>query len=317
MTIKVNNISTDKIINRNVIKKLHYSFFIKIFIIYSFFFKLNVYIYKGWQCGIFWKKFFLTNFNINLFNVILFLLILMTIILISLISNTINYNTDYFFSLTNILLMIIFILFVSTTYTFIFILELISLIIFYKFITSRYWYKTIETNINNKNIPKNYLNMLFFQYWATFFSSILLFFALAQLMFIYGCSDFFFINFINYSINNLYSYMWLPLIIGFFFKIGFTPIHLFKLEVYKGLPLISLMVYTTIFFLIYFTFYMILLNYLVPTIKIYLNTYIYILIIIGLLYIISLLFDINLLKTFFAYSTIINSLLFVCAVILI
>lgn len=62
---------------------------------------------------------------------------------------------------------------------------------------------------------------------------------------------------------------------------------------------------------------MILLNYLVPTIKIYLNTYIYILIIIGLLYIISLLFDINLLKTFFAYSTIINSLLFVCAVILI
>lgn len=88
----------------------------------------------------------------------------MTIILISLISNTINYNTDYFFSLTNILLMIIFILFVSTTYTFIFILELISLIIFYKFITSRYWYKTIETNINNKNIPKNYLNMLFFQY---------------------------------------------------------------------------------------------------------------------------------------------------------
>lgn len=43
--------------------------------------------------------------------------------------------------------------------------------------------------------------MLFFQYWSTFFSSILLFLSLSHIFMDYGSTDFFFMNYINYSLN--------------------------------------------------------------------------------------------------------------------
>lgn len=96
-------------------------------------------------------------------------------------------------------------------------------------------------------------------------------------------------------------------------KIGLTPFHLFKIEVYKGLPLISLLFYTTFYFYIYFTYFILLLNYHLDFLKLILNSIFYLVIIIGSIYTVLLIFDITSLKSFFAYSTIINSLLFFVA----
>lgn len=64
-------------------------------------------------------------------------------------------------------------------------------------------------------------------------------------------------------------------------------------------------------------FFVILWAHYLPFLKFFLNVYMYVVIFIGGVYIISLLFDVTALRSFFAYSTIINSLLFITATFLI
>lgn len=162
--------------------------------------------------------------------------------------------------------------------------------------------------------------MLFFQYWAAFFSSILFVYVIIMYIYLYGTTEWVIINFLNliqttqlnhnYIVSVLISFI---LIFSFLVKIGLTPIHLYKLEIYKGLPYISIFFYTTFYFLVFFLFFLFLLiNY----IGVFVTSYWFIFtifLIIGILYTMNLLFNVNLLKVFFAYSTIINSLGFVCA----
>ena len=96
-----------------------------------------------------------------------------------------------------------------------------------------------------------------------------------------------------------------------FFKIGFTPSHLFKIEVYRGLPFISILFYTIYYFMSFFLFFVFMVFYHLNSFKFFIWFFLFLFIILGLIYIISLLFDVNLLKTFFAYSTVINSLMFI------
>lgn len=114
----------------------------------------------------------------------------------------------------------------------------------------------------------------------------------------------------NHIITTVVSFV---LILSFLIKIGLTPIHLYKLEIYKGLPYLSIFFYTTFYFLVFFFFFLtLLINYL----GVFIMTYWYIFtlfLLLGIFYTISLLFNVNLLKIFFAYSTIINSLGFICA----
>ena len=97
-------------------------------------------------------------------------------------------------------------------------------------------------------------------------------------------------------------------IIGVFIKLGVAPLHLFKIEVYNGLPYITIFFYTTFYFLIFFLFFLFfLLNFLnIFLQQIYLVFFIFIFF--GCVYTIVLLFDVSFIKTFFAYSTIINSI---------
>lgn len=49
--------------------------------------------------------------------------------------------------------------------------------------------------------------------------------------------------------------IFIPLFFGVIIKLGMTPIHLYKIEVYKGLPFLSIFLYTTYYFLVYFIFF--------------------------------------------------------------
>lgn len=142
-------------------------------------------------------------------------------------------------------------------------------------------------------------------------------------MFIYGTSEWLFIDSLNFINNNNYIYtnyfnifiINFILIFAFFIKIGMTPIHLYKLEIYKGLPYVSIFFYTTFYFLIFFIFFILLLMDYLTSIVFFYWYFFFIFLIIGSLYSINLLFNVNLLKVFFAYSTIINSLGFLCAIL--
>lgn len=82
-------------------------------------------------------------------------------------NSNINYNIDYFFSFYCLIVFIPLMFFSNTLYTFIFILEVNSLLILYKFSVSKFIFKdTFKNNSNylSRKLPFFYLNMLFFQY---------------------------------------------------------------------------------------------------------------------------------------------------------
>ena len=285
------------------------------------FLTISYYTYKGCSFFFFWNHFKLSNFNLPI--VLIFLLMNLLYLLVCRVIkvNEGLYKSDFFFAILNLSILLPALLFVNNLFTFFFFLELNSSIIIYKFITTNCWKSKMNNLFYNKMLPQNYTNMLFFQYWSAFFSSVLFVYVIITYIFIYGDISWFYINYLNYISN--YNYTYIPfiklivlnfvLIFSFFIKIGMTPLHLYKIEIYKGLSYIAIFFYTTFYFLIFFSFFLIMLtNYLSSIVFIYWYFFI-IFIFFGSLYSINLFFNINLIKNFFAYSTIINSLGFLSA----
>lgn len=137
-------------------------------------------------------------------------------------------------------------------------------------------------------------------------------------MYIYGSSDFFFLNFLNLINNNLFFstdlefnlVLWTSFFISFFLKVGLTPSHLFKIEVYKGIPFISIFFYTTFYFLSYFIFLTVFVQVYTNSLKIFFYFFFIVFIFFGFFYTLFLLFDVSFTKAFFAYSTVVNTLAF-------
>lgn len=329
MTISVKPLSTDIIKPTDIIKKFNYHTYLywndtQLILMLICFFS-----YRGYDTAYLWNQFGINNFNTNIIIIIATVLILLIVLFKALISNNISYNIDFFFSISNVVLFLTFIFFICNLFGFIFFLEINSLVVLYKFISSRYWYQTKKIfkkaifDHTNRAIPQSYLNMLFFQYWSTFFSSLLLFYSISNIFLNYGTTEFIVIEYLNAVnvnikyLNNMHYtfFVWSPLFFGFLLKIGLTPFHLFKIEVYKGLPLITLVFYTSFYFFVYFLYLVLFLCVLLPSVKYCLAHIFYFVLIVGTLYMTSLMFDITSLKAFFAYSTIINSVLFSSAIL--
>lgn len=314
-----------------IIKKQNYNNIVKFMIIIQCFLFSNVYLFKGESISFWWDHFFINNFNSYIIMLLLLFSILLSVIILFYSKSNININGDYFFSILNLVIFLNLIFLVNNLFSFFFIIEVISIFFFYKFAISKVWSFNKNNKIkdsktkNNKFIPKNHLNMLFFQYWSTFFSSVLIFISLINIYIFFGSNNFFMVNFyflinnnINYvsNIKNL-LFILIPLFMGFFIKIGLTPFHLYKLEVYKGLPYISIFFYTTFYFLSYILFLVILLTQYINSIVFYWSFILFSVLLIGTIYICSLLFDVSYIKSFFGYSTIINTVNFLMLVLII
>lgn len=156
--------------------------------------------------------------------------------------------------------------------------------------------------------------MVFFQYWVTFFSTIFIIYFYINICYLFGTSDLLNIQYyflhtdkkVTTSLNiNILLFLF---IFSVTIKLGIAPLHLFKLEVYNGLPYITIFFYTTFYFLIFFLFF---LFFFSTFFSIFLQQIQYLFLIFvffGSIYTTILLFDVSFIKTFFAYSTIINSL---------
>jgi hypothetical protein len=321
-SLRISNNNTDILKNSKIFKKVHYTFFINWFLILVVNVNLCLFFLKFDFCLFWFNHLKLNNFIYYVLHFILILNFFLFICIKFYNNSNINYNIDYFFSLFNIGLFVIILYYSNTLYSFIFILEVISILILYKFSVSRYFFKNNifyrNNNLFENNLPRPFLNLIFFQYWVNFFSTTLMLFFIFNIIYIYGSSEWFFINFLNiFNFNLLYSnsnmnyiFLWFLFFFAFLLKIGFTPIHFFKIEVYKGMPFISIFYYTTYYFFSFFFYFTILILLNFSNYKIYWFFFLLIFIVLGLFYLIILMFDINLIKSFFAYSTIINALMF-------
>jgi hypothetical protein len=282
---------------------------------------LAVYFYKNYSMVFWWNHFKLLNMNFNIILLFFFMNYLYLVVAESAFLQNSTYKSEFFFALNNLTIFLPLIFFINTLFTFFFLIELNSSIIFYKFINSTSFFYKNKRNFNNSQTPKYFISMLFFQYWAAFFSSILFVYVILMYLYLFNTTEWVMLNFFNlvqvssvgfdYTATAIITFI---LVLAFLLKIGLTPIHLYKLEVYKGLPYITIFFYTTFYFLVFFLFFvLLLLNY----IGVFVLTYWYVLIfflLLGIFYAMNLLFNVNLLKVFFAYSTIINSLGFICGV---
>ena len=316
----VDNINIEKNVKINIkkIKNKSINLLNNLFLILTKTLLLSFFLIHGKNNIIFYNNVYLNNFT--LFNCILFFFInyFISFILMSLKKTNLVSSTDYFFSVSNLLIIIPFLFFVNNLLIFLFFLELISIIILYKLVSSKIWFKKNKDKIKNE-LPQNYINMIFFQFWVTFFSTIFIIFFYINIFYMYGSTDFYLTQYLNnyllYFNKNIHqnSIFWLNLIFffGVVFKLGITPLHLFKIEIYKGIPFLSIFFYNVYFLLIFLFFFILLISDF--NINFYINFYIifFLFISIGFLYIIILMFDVNFLKSFFAYSTIVNSLGFI------
>lgn len=326
--VRLNPQSNDVLKNSFFLKKFDFKIFLNFNKLILILLVLSVFLLRGVSQLFWWNHLYISNFNLYL---VIFMLLTSLFIFTSVknILNSTNVNNnDYYFSLVNISVIIPLLFFSNSFYNFLFVLEVTSILIFYKFAVSKFWFKNISDSFNKRNIlerffSRSYSNVLFYQYWVNFFSTTIMLMSLINLIYLYGSSDWIFLNFVS-SINLNINYFnikefnmiyWLPLFIGFFLKIGISPLHLFKIEVYKGIPFLSIYFYTTYYFFSYFLFFCLIVYYYLNSFKIFWWLFIVVFFIIGMVYIISLLFDTNFTKAFFAYSTIANSLSFLCLLI--
>ena len=323
-TIRIKTVKLDKLNKNNPNKKFHFSNIIYCGVLHISCLYLYFFLLRGVSGLFFWNHLNINNLIQKIILLVLMFNILFLIIILFLRFSRLNYHTDYIFALLNLNNFLPLLFLSNNLFTMFFVLEVNSTIIFYKFIMSKIWYNRDKNNqksdrdLLNKNIMKNYINILFFQYWTTFFSSTLFLFTLINIIYMYGSTDFFFLNFIEYSLslrgyylNYFYkTVLILILLLSVLLKIGFTPLQLFKIEIYKGIPFISIFFYTTFYFLVYYLLFSLLLVVYLFILNYQIYYCLIIFTIIGGIFVIGLFFDVLAIKAFFAYSSLINSILF-------
>ena len=320
-SILVKNSQNGTIYNNNISVN-----FLQVLINFGIFICFLNYIYfytiRGVNRSIWFNHFIFNNFSIYMLYIFIFVgfVFLFLIKTISKKNNLIKTH-DYVLSIISLIFLLPYLFCVNSIICFLFFLELISAILFYKLVSSKIFYKNSIIKSNHNDVPQNYINMVFFQYWVTFFSTIFIIYFYINMFSLFGTSDWSTLQYCNIydkKKNSISANIYLLLfffIVSVFLKLGIAPLHLFKVEVYNGLPFITIFFYTTFYFLIFFIFFIFFIfDYLwVFTQQMWLCFYFFTLF--GSLCVTVLLFDVSLIKAFFAYSTIINSIGFLIIII--
>ena len=259
----------------------------------------------------------MSNNNIN------YMYIVTIILLVILISSTFLFNQNISFS-TEYLLFVLLIgisgfFLVSSTNMFltIFLLELVALLIFAKFAVSRILFNqsklNASKNTNNPQFSYGLFNSLFFQFWANFVSSVFLFFSLLNIHYIFGTSNLYMLNFflsiivsLLNSPENFNMFILVLFTTGLFIKLGLSPYQFFKIETYKGIPLYMIIVYTTLYLIVYVYFFSFFFIIQLPTLRNFIGIFTLFFLTISVFYLINLLFDTKNFKAFLSYSTLIT-----------
>lgn len=277
---------------------------------------------RGYEDFYFFRHLFLSNFTFSLF----FYVVIISFILYSLFFKIIksgskgNVSSDYLISIVHIFFFLPYAFFSNTILTVFFFLELASNLVLYNLISSNNWFNL--SKLNNKKqgssstVSKYFFNVIFFHFWASFFSSILILYSIINFYLYFGTSEWFYLNFLiglllkgTYTTNLLFIYLNLLIFfLAFTIKLGISPFFIFKLEIYKGLPLYNVFFYSTVFFLIFFTLFFLVLFYYLPILTLTLKFFLLLIILVSVILVVFFIFDNILLRNFFALSSLINSL---------
>ena len=106
-----------------------------------------------------------------------------------------------------------------------------------------------------------------------------------------------------------YSIIGALFVLGFLLKAGAAPFHTYKVYMFNGLPLYSVIIYTSLFYITYLSYF----AYIIPVIILpYSNLSVLIILsvtVLGLVYLTNDLFANRYLKAFFALSSALNAVM--------
>lgn len=219
---------------------------------------------------------------------------------------------------------LVFIFFSNNLITTIFIIEVMSALLFLLITTSVYsttfYYKNIDFSSYNyfqNAIPYTFINSIIYFFWVSLIASLNLF-----LFTIYLYTNLMSLDW--YLLEHVYSYylsvssykelyatgiIWFIMLFSILLKCGIAPFFIWKPTFFKGLPMNTLFFYITLF---YFTLFLFFIHFISSYMFYFTSTYSYIFLIImlfGIIVLISILFESFFIKSFLAVSSILNSLL--------
>lgn len=230
--------------------------------------------------------------------------------------------TNLFYFWVNVLF------FTNSAFTIIFVIEILSTLVFLLIITSshssNFYYNNLDIssfNYKSYSFPFNLLQSILFFFWISLVASLCLFLFLLLLYLKVVTFDWFVLEFVflhlieTRSFKEVYSlgFVWFFLLIAIFIKCGLTPFYLWKPVFFKGLYFSSLVFYVCFYYVFLFIF-------LITTLSLYFHevfTYFYItqlfLLLISLTSLIFILCETFFIRSFVAISSILNSVLVLLA----
>ena len=231
---------------------------------------------------------------------------------------------DYTITLYNFYLWTFLIFFSNNVFTFIFFLEVISVLINLLIVTSTfsslYFYNNASltrANYFQNSLPNSFLQTLLFFFWVSLLSALNLFVVLIFMYLKFLTFDWFLIEtifFYSLTLSNLKGIfyillVWLNFLFCVFLKCGLVPFFFWKPTFFKGIPTHSLMFYITFFYFFLFLFLLIFLLTYVSDLFYFYNILNLLFLSIGILLLLVIVLESFFIKTFLAISSIINTLI--------
>lgn len=235
---------------------------------------------------------------------------------------------DFFITKYNFVYWVIMLFFSNSFFTVIFVIEVLSTLVFLLLVTSTFSSNFFYRNINFNSkfylqslMPYSFLNSIIFLFWVSLLSSLNLFVFLIFISVNLMTFDWFLIEHLFYytvhtgSLKDTYiiGFSWFFLIFSIFLKCGLAPVFFWKPTFFKGMTTQSL-----VFYIVFFYFFLFI--YIIYFLLVYMHElyYFYSLVMLvflmsGFVILLSILCESFYIKTFFAVSSILNSMLVLLA----
>jgi formate hydrogenlyase subunit 3/multisubunit Na+/H+ antiporter MnhD subunit len=297
-----------------------------IYILFSITVNVLIYIYMfiGYEELFFFNNLNMSNFTLSIFYYYNYFCLIFILIIYTLNYRIITYLTDLYFSFSLLMLYTPFLFCCTNFFQLFFWLELLTIIIVYKFVLCL---KIGYVNVILNNTAQNSLNelnfkALFLNYWSNFFSSIFFFILIIHFYRCFGTSDLFLLKLLIYKYTYFISNSYLTIIfilffLAFFFKLGLAPFQYYKINIYMNIPYCLILFYSIYYFFIYFSIFIYLVIFYFNTWSAPFFSILIIFILFMIIYMLLYIYYIERFKEFLAYSSILNSLLMISSVFII
>lgn len=176
---------------------------------------------------------------------------------------------DFYITQFSFLYWILILFMVNTVFTLMFVIEVLSTLIFLLLTTSvfstSFFYKNINFDILNffsHSTPLTFLRSILYFFWVSLVSSLNLFVFLIYLYKFVMTFDWFLLEYVFFyfiSVSNSTSVLrfgisWFFIVFSLFLKCGIAPLYLWKPTFFKGLSTLTLLFYISFFYFYLFLF---------------------------------------------------------------